>query len=173
MDQQTNSIHCGSCAVFSAFHWGTVLNAPQSAHGIPTHSSGAQNPSFSNSIHLAALSITCALRSRGYRWPFLLVTSHSFPHHLSSACCALASPCTSPYAKCRLRKGPSLSVKLSKIVGGLYPHRPLVVVEATREAVSSACSAVLSAAPPRALVWFSLMRADSWLFYEACAVYWL
>ncbi len=143
MDQQTNSIHCGSCAVFSAFHRGTVLNAPQSAHSIPTHSSGAQNLSFSNSIHLAALSITCALRSRGYHWPFLLVTSLSFPHHLSSACCALASPCTSPYAKCSLRKGPSLSVKVSKIVGGLYPHRPLVVVEATREAVSSACCAVL------------------------------
>ncbi len=160
MDHQTNFIHCGCCAVFSAFHWGTVLNAPRSAHGIPTHSSGAQNPSFSNSIHLAALSITCALRSRGYHWPFLLVTSHSFPHRLSSACCALASPYTSPYAKCSVRKGPSLS-KLSKIEGGLYPHRPRCRWSYTW----SSLRCLLCGSPPRALMWFSLMRADSWLFH--------
>lgn len=48
---------------------------------------------------------------------------------------------------------------LRKIVGGLYSHRPLVVVVATREAVSSPRCAVLSAAPPRAHMWFSLTRA--------------
>lgn len=62
--------------------------------------------SVSNSIDLAALWIMCALRSRGYHWPFLLVTSHTFPHHLSSVCCAsawvLAWSWTSPQAKCSL-----------------------------------------------------------------------
>lgn len=50
------------------------------------YSTGAPNPSFLTMSGLDDLRITCALQSV-FNWPFLPVTPHCFPKHLSGACC--------------------------------------------------------------------------------------
>jgi len=61
MDQQTNFSHCGSCAAFSAFHWG---NSPSVLHcipSIPTHSSGARKRQQYPTLSIWLLSWLCVL----------------------------------------------------------------------------------------------------------------
>lgn len=83
MDQQTNFIHCGSCAVFSAFHWGNLHRSTV----ILRKALGLLSGRFPTVSVWLLLGVECALRFGGYHWPFLLVTSRAFPS--SSQQCVL------------------------------------------------------------------------------------
>lgn len=162
MDQQTNFIHCGGCAVFSAFHWRTVLDAP--AHSIPKPVIFQQHPSGSSRNNVCSWVSRLPLARSPRNLAYLPTSSQQcVPRERKSA------RFTVHLTASQMQSAQRSIVKLRETVGGVYSHRPLVVAEAPHEAVSSLpSSVVLCAAAPRALMWFNLTRAHCLLGLRQC-----